>query len=244
MYVPIKSNEDFITDALVASAMYKRAGTSTASFKFGEFEEEEDPDAQGALRVPDEADMEELKNSIWHEIADTNNRWSGIEKSLRKGEYDFNLTDEQIKEIKWYINYRLEMVNMVANSSLRFSADVSDQVPPMGWNSEENPSGAGPAKPPLDRLQQNPDEDNDSNVLYDSGKDTGGQFQTTINPKDKSVTVKFLDSPQKQNLDNAINQQQGPLPQLNTKPPQQQQQSGPQGNSAQEFNEQNIPAEF
>jgi hypothetical protein len=222
---------------------------NTSALKFADENEDEDEDFESDIPhslVPDEEDMEELKNTIWHEIADSNNRWSGIEKALRKEEYGFSLDDSQIKDIKSYIDYRLEMTNMVANSSLRFSADVSDQVPPMGWNSEDNPSGAGPAKPPLDRLQQDPDAD-DPNVLYDSGKDTGGQFQTTINPKEKSVTVKFLDSPQKENLNNVVNQQQpNQLPQLNTKPqpPQNQQPSAPQGNPAPQFNEQNIPAEF
>ena len=302
--------------------------STTSSLKFSDFDDDNDDEYAHELPEADERDLDELKSKVWEEISISNNRWSGIEKAIRKGGYDYRLTDEQIADIKSYVTYKLEVTNMVANSSLKtswqqdkskkeesledivkkivdshaadeeqtrisdlvrevmnyrsrnhykgaedytktseavrtelsnrgweirrmsslkFGADVSDQVPPMGWNSEENPSGAGPAKPPLDRLQQ-PDAADDPNVLYDSGKDTGQQFQTTINPKDKSVTVKFLDSPEKANLDNAVSQapQQGQLPKLNTKPQPAQPGGTQPGQNAPspEFTQQNIPAEF
>jgi secreted protein with Ig-like and vWFA domain len=52
---------------------------------------------------------------------------------------------------------------------------------------------------------QNLQNDNKNNVLYDSNQDEGPQFQTLINPKDKSVTVKFVDSPEKAALTDAVN---------------------------------------
>ncbi|MFA5724566.1 MAG: hypothetical protein WC979_10010, partial [Candidatus Pacearchaeota archaeon] len=93
----------------------------------------------------------------------------------------------------------------------RMAADISDQVPPMGWENDESkkdqPTGAGAPLPPNQNLQnEQPTQNNKpaDNVLYDSNQDSGPQFQTTVNPKDKSVTVKFVDSPEEQALNEAI----------------------------------------
>lgn len=123
-------------------------------------------------------------------------------------------------------------------SGRRFSADISDNVPPMGWQtqSENNniPSGAGPVLNPQPNLQDNP------GVLYDSNKDSGPKFQTTINPGDKSVTVKFLNSDEKNQLDQALNQTQPnliPTPQQPVAPLNSQQRPA-------EFEDQQIPINY
>lgn len=127
------------------------------------------------------------------------------------------------------------------------AADISDSVSPMGWTTQESnsaPQGAGPALPQQQNLQQEqPD------VLYDSNKDQGPKFQTTIDPKGKSVTVKFLESEEKNQLDNIINQPQEELsmpgqqnspnqpPPVNQNNPLSQQ---PQG----DFSDQNVPVSY
>lgn len=134
-------------------------------------------------------------------------------------------------------------------SSLQKSAiDVSDEVPPMGWSvgdsdTNNKPSGAGETLPQQPGLQEQNAPQN-STVLYDSSQDSGPQFQTTIDPKNKSVNVKFLDSVEQRALDEAIKDQkavsevpgqQGPFPQVNT-----QQQGLPDA----AFDKQEIPVNY
>lgn len=184
-------------------------------------------------RAPDEKELDEIKDIIWYEMSVLNNRWSGIEKALRNGGYndewpDIDFNEEVIKDIKSFINYRIEMANQMVNSSLKFSADISDNVPPMGWTDSEShsnvPYGAGPALNQNPALQNsNPASDTEqSNVLYDSNSDQGPKFQTTVNPKNKSVEIKFLDSEEEQKLQNALNKPQVPsqTPVVNTVPQQ------------------------
>ncbi len=127
-------------------------------------------------------------------------------------------------------------------------ADISDEIPPMGWQSQEgkdNPAGAGPALPPQQNLQNTGQPQNQNQVLYDSNQDEGPQFQTTINPKEKSVTVKFVNSPEQQALQEAVNTSK-PVPPL--QPPQQSpappqaQQTGAPANAG--FEQQSVPVTF
>lgn len=131
-------------------------------------------------------------------------------------------------------------------------ADISDEIPPMGWQTQEgknNPVGAGAALPPQQNLQnqEQPQNQSQNPVLYDSNQDEGPQFQTTINPKDKSVTVKFVNSPEQQALQEAVNTSK-PVPPL--APPQQTPappqaapgaQTPPAGGN---FEQQNVPVTF
>lgn len=120
------------------------------------------------------------------------------------------------------------------------AADISDSVSPMGWTTQESnstPSGAGPALPQQQSLQDQPD------VLYDSNKDSGPKFQTTIDPKEKSVTVKFLDSDEMNKLDNAVDQSQQ-LQQQSDQP--QTGQGAPNLNfqNTDEFKDQDVPISY
>jgi hypothetical protein len=133
---------------------------------------------------------------------------------------------------------------------LKEAIDVSDEVPPMGWNTTEPgvPAGSGAPKPQMQSLQSEEEKEQqkaDQGVLYDSTKDSGPQFQTTISPKDKSVTVKFLDSPEQESLHKIVEQKPDvnfdQLPKLNTTPSaggvQQQQEPG-------KFQDQEVPVVF
>lgn len=120
------------------------------------------------------------------------------------------------------------------------AADISDSVSPMGWTTQESnsaPSGAGPALPQQQSLQDQPD------VLYDSNKDSGPKFQTTIDPKEKSVTVKFLESEEMNKLDNAVDQSQQ-LQQQSDQP--QTGQGAPNLNfqNTDEFKDQDVPISY
>ena len=145
--------------------------------------------------------------------------------------------------------------NLTRQALIKEAVDVSDDVPPMGWDATEPgvPAGSGAPKQPLQSLQNDDDKEQqkqDQGVLYDSTKDSGPQFQTTISPKDKSVTVKFLDSPEQDAFHKIIEQKPAAnldqLPKLNTTPPQGGQQPG-QAPGQQEpgrFNEQEVPVVF
>ena len=134
-------------------------------------------------------------------------------------------------------------------SSQKTAADISDEVPPMGWDSgkgQQAPSNAGPSLPPQQNLQDNKP---DPNVLYDSNQDSGPQFQTTINPKDKSVNIKFIDSVAQDALQQAVNKpapnltqpQQAPAP---SQPQQGQGQGQPGAQPNQQFQQQEVPVTF
>jgi hypothetical protein len=135
----------------------------------------------------------------------------------------------------------------IVASLTKVALDISDEVPPMSWKNDESQSQtpAGQPLPPQQNLQQQqPQMGND--ILYDSSKDTGQQFQTTIDPTNKSVTVKFLDSEEKSKLENGLPNQQPtgtppqiPVPGQNPpKPPLQT--NHPRG----DFGEQEIPMNF
>lgn len=118
----------------------------------------------------------------------------------------------------------------------RFSQDIADEIPPMAWTAEDEgdvPEGAGPAHPPREELQEEPD------VVYDSEEDEGPQVQTVVNPDDKSVTVKWLDSEEQQALDDAVQERAQELEQE-----QQPQQQPSPGFQPGEFDETDIPIEF
>jgi len=137
---------------------------------------------------------------------------------------------------------------------IKEAVDVSDEIPPMGWDSTEpgTPAGSGAPKQPLQSLQ---DEDakvqqkQDQGVLYDSTKDSGPQFQTTISPKDKSVTVKFIDSPEQESFHKVLEDKPtadfDQLPKLNTAPQGGEQPApGQPGQEPGQFNEQEVPVVF
>jgi hypothetical protein len=145
------------------------------------------------------------------------------------------------------------------NSSLSLtSADISDEIPPMGWDETKSklpkPDSANSALPPDKNLQDKPADVESGNVLYDSNKDKGPQYQVTMNPEDSSIKIKYLDSDAK----NALNQALATPPDFtnNMTPAMQPQQSGqqPQPSAApaqpvapqsqQSFQNQNIPVSF
>jgi len=126
----------------------------------------------------------------------------------------FNMTPEEAdQKINDFRMQRAAGSNFVKQylPKSRMAADISDSVSPMGWENGESkkdqPDGAGAPLPPNQNLQNEQPTQKapaDANVLYDSNQDSGPQFQTTVNPKDKSVTVKFVDSPEEQALNQAI----------------------------------------
>ena len=133
----------------------------------------------------------------------------------------------------------------IFSSQKKIAADISDEIPPMGWKTDDGnsgkPSGAGPDLPQQPELQQ--DQKNDD-VVYDSNQDPGPQFQTTVNPKDKSVKIKFLDNPEEDALNQAVNKQQ---PQVHPTQTAQPAVASPQSNQQQQkpqFNQQEIPTNF
>jgi hypothetical protein len=129
------------------------------------------------------------------------------------------------------------------------AADISDEVPPMGWDSSKGqaPSNAGPSLPPQQNLQDQNKPQDKGNVLYDSNQDSGPQFQTTINPKDKSVSIKFIDSVEQEALQQAVNKPAPALTQPQQAPAQPQPQQG-QGQAGaqpnQSFQQQEVPVTF
>jgi hypothetical protein len=147
-----------------------------------------------------------------------------------------------------------------STASLRIqSADISDEIPPMGWSEKNSklpkPDGAGAALPPDKDLQNKPADAESGNVLYDSNKDKGPQYQVTMDPGDSSIKIKYIDSEAKDALENALNnnvpefnksmtpapaQQQPGQPQPAAAPPP----AGGQQNSQPSFNNQNIPVSF
>lgn len=87
-------------------------------------------------------------------------------------------------------------------SLVKQADDISDRVPPMGWQQDSqmpagNPGGQGaqPALPPNQQIAQ---------PIYDSNKDQGKKFNITVDPNDKSVNVKFLNSEEEDALNNAL----------------------------------------
>jgi len=137
--------------------------------------------------------------------------------------------------LNWYDRYYASPLwdRYTAKQYNRFlikrAVDISDEIPPMGWDASDQgqPAGSGAPKPQLDSLQDEnevgqPGQTEKPNVLYDSEQDTGPQYQVTMNPKTKEVAIKFMDSPEQEKLEQNL-QPQAPalqnLPTLNTTPP-------------------------
>lgn len=154
-------------------------------------------------------------------------------------------TIEYAREYVELVYDQLERYGDPKESSLnKQSDDISDRVSPMSWTTDEPkseaPAGAGPSLPPNQNIQENTPQN--KKVLYDSAQDEGQQFQTTINPKEKSVTVKFLDSAEEEALDQALQQPKQPA----TVTPGQEQQAPLQTNQKGQtsFQDQNIETAF
>jgi hypothetical protein len=126
-------------------------------------------------------------------------------------------TPQEIDKIYYALDTYINQARQVS-ASLKFATDVSDEVEPLQWTTEADPNDPKrqPVQPnqgiqqPVDQSAQEPSNHGQSqpggNVLYDSKKDAGPQIQTTVNPKSKEVTIKFMDSPQQQNLDQNLDQ--------------------------------------
>jgi hypothetical protein len=154
--------------------------------------------------------------------------------------------------------YLREQNSSMASLKTR-AADISDEIPPMSWTEKESklpkPEGAGSSLPPDKDLQNKPADQESGNVLYDSNKDKGPQYQVTMDPGDSSIKIKYIDSEAKDALENALNNN---VPEFNksmTPVPQQQQPGQPQPEAApppagvtqpnqQSFNNQNVPVSF
>jgi hypothetical protein len=138
----------------------------------------------------------------------------------------------------------------IAAELVKEAIDISDQISPMGWTteSEDNaPVGAGPNLPPnpeLNNDQNNPNDPSKANVVYDTSKGQSPSFQTTIDPNDQSVKIKFIPNEQQQQLDQTVqNQGQQPAAQPTPAPPQQQP-VNPVQNNQPNFEDMNIPNNF
>jgi hypothetical protein len=158
---------------------------------------------------------------------------------------------------RWYNAY-LNSEHFKRSSKSKIAADISDEIPPMGWTEKDSklpkPDGAGSALPPDKDLQNKPADQESGNVLYDSNKDKGPQYQVTMDPGDSSIKIKYIDSEAKDALENALNNN---VPEFNksmTPAPQQQPPGQPQPAAAppptggqqnsQSFNNQNVPVSF
>jgi hypothetical protein len=150
-------------------------------------------------------------------------------------------SEEEIRIV--FPRYHQDMMNDInAEASKRTAADISDEIPPASWVNDEprekSPSAA-PSLPQREELKDDPINQNTPPMLYDDSKGAQPSFQTTIDPSNNSVTVKFVkpgenqDQSQQQQpqQDQMINQaieqamQPGQQPQGQ---PQQQQQQQPQ----------------
>ncbi|MCK9543460.1 MAG: hypothetical protein M0R03_15675 [Novosphingobium sp.] len=137
----------------------------------------------------------------------------------------------------------------IANSLVKEALDVSDQIAPMDWTTDsgvEQPAGAGPALQPKPELQNNPNDPSSANVVYDTNKGQSPSFQTTIDPNDQSVKIKFIPNEQQQQLDQTVNQNQQqqmnqPAPPI---PNSQPQQVNPLQQQKPDFGDMNIPNQF
>jgi hypothetical protein len=80
--------------------------------------------------------------------------------------------------------------------------------------------------------------------VYDTSKGQSPSFQTTIDPNDQSVKIKFIPNEQQQQLDQTVqNQGQQPAAQPTPAPPQQQP-VNPVQNNQPNFEDMNIPNNF
>jgi len=123
------------------------------------------------------------------------------------------------------------------------AADISDEVPPMGWTTQESkhpPKNAPAPLPQKPELVQAPPA---GDVIYDSKRaEDASRFQTTVNPEDRSVTVKFLGSPQEEALQEAV--AQSPTPPQVPNPAPTQPLAKDQTAPKQEFSDQEIPVQY
>jgi len=165
--------------------------------------------------------LSEIRNRM-SEIVDLSDLGEGLSVSDLE-ELVFNPDEYELSpsEIQ---NVHLKLDTMESFSS-KTAADISDEVPPASWKTDESksdkPDNNVQPLPPKDTLNNQP-----GDVLYDSNQGKGtGKFQVTTDPSEKTVTVKFLDQEKEQALDNALNQGVGNPPQPS--PLQNQQQPSP-----------------
>lgn len=168
-----------------------------------------------------------IKNELWI--------W---EKDKRKANRQFDHDDH----FNAYGTILDTLSKVEIRAAIKEAIDSADNVSPMSWtlrNNENIPANASPVLPPNPTLQQS-----NSNVIYDSNKDTGNKFQTVINPDDNSVTVKFLNSQEREQFNQKLQQIQQQSPSLQ-QPPTQDLQSGQAGQvPASGFSEQEVPVSF
>ncbi len=146
----------------------------------------------------------------------------------------------------------MDTMSSIAASLVKEAIDISDQISPMGWTTqgEDNaPVGAGPNLPPnqdLNSPQNNPNDTSNANTVYDTSKGQSPSFQTTIDPDDQSVKIKFIPNEQQQKLDQTVqNQGQQPAAQPTPNPaPPQQQPVNPMQSNQPSFEDMNIPNNF
>jgi hypothetical protein len=174
-----------------------------------------------------EGDFHPEDNSIEHYLSQRNREYR--EQSLPV-KIDM-LVDDLISKFNYSPELSRKLVKDFINNKIssKIAADISDQIPPMSLTTDESksdkPDSNAQPLPPKQNLNDNP-----GDVLYDSNKvqQNGGpdQFQTIVNPQEKSVTVKFLDNDQEDALNQALHsgvgtspssqpQQTPPLPQPN-----------------------------
>jgi len=112
----------------------------------------------------------------------------------------------------------------------------------MSWTTSETgftPDGSGNPLPPKQELNSSPQ----PGVLYDSSKDSGPQFQTLVDPASKSVTVRFMDSPEVQKLNQNLNTPVQTDTPSAAGQPQQGNQAGTQ-TAPLKFEDQNVPINY
>lgn len=218
---------------------------------------------EGLMKTADEGGLDA---PLMHDLGNDDTFWSLLKKKWDKLGQEVNdfgarlqaLQDEVAEHIASWEKEDSNTMNDTMSSFIndliiKEAIDVSDEIPPMGWDATEpgTPAGAGAPKPQADAFKSEDEKEQekaDKGVLYDSSKDKGPQFQTTINPSDKSVTVKFVDSPEQQQFKEKLDAFDS-LPKLNTKPatPQPGGQPSAEGVGEQkpgEFSEQEVPVVF
>jgi len=154
-----------------------------------------------------------------------------------------DVTAEEVGNwIRRYNMWKSRKASFISSSFRRVADDVSDRVAPMSWTTSETgftPDGSGNPLPPKQELNSSPQ----PGVLYDSSKDSGPQFQTLVDPASKSVTVRFMDSPEVQKLNQNLNTPVQTDTPSAAGQPQQGNQAGTQ-TAPLKFEDQNVPINY
>jgi hypothetical protein len=82
------------------------------------------------------------------------------------------------------------------SSGLKFAADISDEIPPVSWTKDEpreQPMANPSVLPQKEELKTDLLTDEAPTLHDKSAPDGSNTFQTTVNPHDNSVTVKFVE---------------------------------------------------